>query len=261
MKFKHRLATAAVAALGLAGMAQAGSYTEVLDTTFPLEENVQDILAMIFADNGWGTPSASTFDSLVGSGGVGPLRSVTTGAYTITRVFDSVDASEKLDLKATNFTTADDSNWTDGTVRSTAEARYASWDQSFGWKDNTTGGTSTTMFDVLGWGFDPGQSDYGPYPVLSTDFEWERSGTGPTWSSDPEDNGGDDHMITFLVEGTGVNPQWLVFWEDAPYGAIDFDFNDLVVQIGVLIVPLPPAAMMGLAGLGGLVLLKRRRTK
>ncbi len=262
MKLNQKVAIAVVAAFGLSGITQAGSYTDVLDTTFPAEESVQDILSMVFADNGWGTPAASTFLPLLGSGGVGPLRAVTTGGYTITRVFDDIAGSANISLDGSNFATADDTNWTDGTVRTYAKAHYASWDQTFGWKDNTAGGTSTELFDVLGWGYNPGQTDYGPFPVMSTDFEWERSGDkGPTWSSDPDDNGGEDHMITFFVEGHGIDPTWLVFWEDAPYGAIDFDFNDMVVQVGVLIVPLPPAAMMGIASLGGLAVLRRRRIR
>jgi len=84
-----------------------------------------------------------------------------------------------------------------------------------------------------------------------------------------------DHLVTYKVKGTAQQASvYLMCWEDKFAGRTDRDYNDLVVELQVgeaaareamsqpLLIPLPPGAWTGLAGLlsVGLLLWTRRRT-
>jgi len=96
----------------------------------------------------------------------------------------------------------------------------------------------------------------------------------PDYSSRPSDNGGEDHMITFLISGNSSyygrdysdNPvgQYVIAWEDVPLQGADGDYNDLVLELyGVApglpvdVVPEPATALLLSGGL--LLLLAGKR--
>ena len=81
---------------------------------------------------------------------------------------------------------------------------------------------------------------------------------------------GMDHLVTYQVNGTGQPASvYLLCWEDKFAGKSDRDYNDLVVEVQAaeiaarapftqpLLIPLPPPAWTGLAGLLGLRLSHR----
>ena len=161
----------------------------------------------------------------------------------------------------------DDDVWTNGFGSLSARARYAAMEQEFGYyigEDDGTEGDDdgfVSLFNVNGHGDSVGGSAFFD-SATDTDgtnaWRWGRRGGGFEFSSAAFDNSdGLDHMVTYFFEYNG-RANWLLFWEDLPEGNrdADFDYNDLVVQIAA--VPLPTAALLALAGLGGIASLRRR---
>lgn len=91
------------------------------------------------------------------------------------------------------------------------------------------------------------------------------TGGGKTWYSDSDLNtaaGGGDQMLALRGEGQSVKlpgasggtwstTEYVLAWEDLPYGSSDKDYNDMVVMVeSIEPVPVPAAVLLGVLGLG-----------
>jgi len=136
----------------------------------------------------------------------------------------------------------------------TTISTFSGWSQGLAYGDVNA---PTQLFNVTGKGYSA-VGGTGPIDMPST-YSLVRTGTGGNWSSDATQNAdGADHLITYLLTGTGTKaPTYVLFWEDGSKGHGDFDFNDLAVQVtaagcrDMATVPLPAAAWSGLATLAG----------
>lgn len=183
------------------------------------------------------------------------------GGVTLTRV-DDFGLGGVLNLGAGVPGLTDDQQWSDGVVAASAQARFASDSQSFGYFPGSAGGAYSNLFDVTGSGYGVSGN---AVALIGPSFRWARSGGifGNVQTSSIADNPDQqDHVITFRVTGlnNGAFNTWLLCWEDRNTGQpdADFDYNDLVVEINA--VPTPMAAGLGLVGLGGVVGVRRRRS-
>ena len=150
----------------------------------------------------------------------------------------------------------------DGVVSFVARARFAGYDQYFGYREGLTAGGFTGGGFAVSSGFDSG-----PGGILNigspVDLQWMRannaagtvsphSPTTPTTSPDA------------TRWSPGKSSAWAAAVATCSASDInkggspdDRDFNDLVIELAVII-PLPSAGGMALAGLGVLALRRRR---
>ena len=157
-----------------------------------------------------------------------------------------------------------DQTWRAPFTNAIAEARFAAFEQSFGYFLGSSGGTFQELFDVEGEGYDvTGQA---PLPVIANQLlRWGRNGDNGLFSSRIADNtDNQDHMVTYQIldavpTAGGGDPRirWVVFWEDIRSGEPfeDWDFNDLVVEITAI----PEPASFASFGLLALLGMRRRR--
>ncbi len=86
-------------------------------------------------------------------------------------------------------------------------------------------------------------------------------------------DGGNDHMVSWLVTGGKHAGDVIIAWEDL-HGLGDHDYNDVVLRLsgvhqhqhgggqpGVSPVPVPPAVWLFVSGLIGVVGIARRNRK
>ncbi|WP_428938023.1 PEP-CTERM sorting domain-containing protein [Fontivita pretiosa] len=204
----------------------------------------------------------------------------TNGQITAVRIDDFPDPQpgraplfEPLNIIGENG--SDDQTWFADYRVASAEAKFAVYDQNFGYFAGPAGGSYTMLFDQTGWGYQV-QGDADLTRLAGQILRWGRGGEGRILSSKPSDNAdGRDHMVTYRIEFNQIpsldqppQPQfqlttWLLFWEDKFEGEqlADFDFNDLVVEVKALPIP-EPATISGLL-LGGAAmgLTRSRRRK
>ena len=183
----------------------------------------------------------------------------TNGTVTATRVDDFGVNNSSLALFGGAPGQANDQAWHDGTTLAVARARYARYTQEFGWNrlsdlgggNYALNGGFNSLFTVDANAnnmINPPQSTTGPFH-LSSLFAFARRGNGPgspQYSVETLNGDQRDHMITYQITGLG-RPTWLLFFEDTlgTRGA-DWDYNDLVVELGV--VPAPSATLLGAMG-------------
>jgi hypothetical protein len=276
------LARALIALFVLAGPALAAShqynavgnyaYSKVWDSGEPTHD---EILGLLFS---------STFTQVTGSPDEGP--SYTDGTVTATRIpdlyYDGGSWGPGSNLNVLTGSTSDtDQVWEDGRTISTAKARYAGYDQTFGYYLGSSGGTYQPLFEVVDEDPD-NDDDFGidvdgeGEVVFSGPWRWGRSGkdddlnTNYHSSLDAENPDEVNHMVTYRLDGVAAEDVgvWLTFWEDLNQNRCgcgsDWDYNDLVVQIiatetGTPVIPEPATMLSALLGLGALGGYLRRR--
>lgn len=148
-----------------------------------------------------------------------------------------------------------------GEYFASAKAVFAGLGQKFGFQSGASGGTYSNLIDVTGGGFNvAGEASF----ELAEDSRFARSGDlGLSATSRPADNpDGEDHMVSFRIEGLGTAEQVILLGLEDRTGG-DFDFNDLVVELrsarGPESIPSPAAFTYGFTCLIGLAAVRRRR--
>lgn len=260
---------AAVCSLGVLSTSIArGGYTTINPAT-PPEMRIDQILDHIYS----GTFIASGVD-------------YNNGSITAHRLLDTQDGLGRGALPPATSLTYDsgsgsdpapdataqtvDQLWTADSVTAVAQARYAVYEQQFGFVEGATGNAYHSIFDISGSGFNVTGS--GNFTNFSDQlFRFARTGVNARFTSQISDNSDNiDHMVTYRIDtqsstgqglGTGAVTTYLLFWEDKlPNDNPDYDYNDLVVEIQATNAnSAPEPASIGLLALGGMSVLARRR--
>lgn len=219
-------AFAAVAATG-ASPARAG-LTPVLPTPHAAEQSHHQILSNLYGGG----------FTLTGGG------SFTNGGVTATRVNDLNDVA-----------------WTGGKLTLNPVASFSRSEQSLGLMVGKAGDSGyQSLFSVDQFGFLPGSPTTIDMGGGHWRFSLDNGATQLRSLSTAGENlfaGAGDQLVTYKIDGLGDGKsRYLLFWEDTPVAKGDRDYNDLVVEAtfagrgGPTAVPLPPAALVGLLGLG-----------
>ena len=155
-------------------------------------------------------------------------------------------------------------------VTASASVVYAGNTQTFGWYEAAAGPVTTNpLFTVSGTGYNATGSgsftawnDFGFY--LST----APHGGNNTWYSEVSRNSdGIVHQALFdlalLTGNASYAGSYLSAWEDLPFGTprFDADYNDLVLQLDMNIIPEPSTMILLGLGLAGFTARRFRQSK
>jgi hypothetical protein len=170
---------------------------------------------------------------------------------------------------------ADDEVWPLTQGFATAQARFAGYEQEFGFytdllADGGDGSDMTEIFTIdTTSGFLTGPEQYFSADGASA-IGFYRNGTEGPWYSEVGLNTADtgdqpDHMLAFSAPNGGDTI--LLFWEDIASNNLcgyDFDFNDLAVEIEGLNggggeIPEPSTMLLLLTGLTGIAYWRKRK--
>jgi hypothetical protein len=253
---------------------------------------VQPASAASTAVNPVGGPNSTGNERcFIGTGGVCGAVGAFSGASSIQTILES-------DPNVGTLTRIDDGldqlwNLSSGTGLVLARARYAGFDDVFGYVPGAVGGSFTTLLPAIS----PNNSTFvnAGNPNIGGDITALPSYTftafttanpfrfaiqtpgGTVFTSQDSDNAyGYDHMVTLEASNVGdtvsdgvnsyvVTSRYIVGFEDLP-GSLaagvpgDYDYNDYVFElVNVKPVPVPAAIPLFLSGLAALGLIARRR--
>ncbi|MEM9661941.1 MAG: hypothetical protein AAF937_06490 [Planctomycetota bacterium] len=172
----------------------------------------------------------------------------TNGSFTAVRVADS---GSSMAPNLTSLATGSDSIFARGSYDAVSLGGFSSLSHEFGYMEES-GEFNSLVSSSTGFSM-----DYHP----KADFEWAmKASNGATFSSDSDANEGRDHMVSYAI----YNDQnefiaAVLFFEDFGGEGSDWDYNDFSVML--TLAPTPQAAMLGLAGLGGIGLGAGRRRR
>lgn len=170
------------------------------------------------------------------------------GTLTAMRVADS-GSTGMTNLE--NILSGDDSTFSRGSYRAEVMGGYSSLSHEFGVvREDGSFRSMLATGNQFGRTFHPDE-----------DFEWAMTASnGAMFSSESGDGNGNDHMVTYAVYD--ANNQFVaavLFFEDWAGSGSDYDYNDLTVML--TLAPAPQAALLGLAGIGGIGLAASRRRR
>lgn len=246
------------------------------------ERNQAEIMARFFGNGTFNTTNftsaAPATGDFVGQGTYSHISFLRVQDYAGAQGSSATGLGIPLFTHSSSITGRTDQVWQDGTVMLKADAKFAGYNQRVGYKlgDGSVFGASNPIADVTSVGTTGNMK--GVVTGVSvvngaqftaapgTDFRLTRSGNGSSystneWSSRASENGGVDHMITYLVSDTLYHgpPRFLIFFDDQGSGS-DRDFNDFAMTL--TIAPLPPAGWAGISTLVaamGFGYIRRRR--
>jgi hypothetical protein len=163
-----------------------------------------------------------------------------------------------------------DQIWNPANGYATAQAKYASFSQDFGYipdlnGDNIFDESFLSLFTATGNGINLGGLTVTvPFNSGEVNFIWALKPSGaPLWTSLPGQNSDAlDHMVTWLISDNEARPNnvvgnYVFAWEDLPGGG-DRDFNDIVVEANVAPVPIPAAILLLGSGLAAMIGIRKR---
>jgi len=170
------------------------------------------------------------------------------GTVTVRRVDDGMTSTPAMSMAFGTIGDTTDEVWAGSMFSIKAVAKFSLNTQNLSISD---GVNTTALFGATGYGYDVTGS--ASYNATGKNVHFIRSGDSGTQSSIVADNlDGRDHMITYEVLGLNTNAKvWVMFWEDldrSPSLAKNrthSDYNDLVVEMRAVPVPLPAAVWAG----------------
>ncbi len=173
---------------------------------------------------------------------------------------DAQDGDDPTDMRGGGGGDPTDQTWLADFTLATAEAKFATFAQNFGYFPGGSGGSYVQLFALTGDRYNV-QGEANLSSLAGQLLRWGRGGQNRVLSSRDADNtDGEDHMVTYQILGPGDGGavfRWLLFWEDILRGEqfADFDFQDLVVEITAV----PEPTISATCGLIALFAQRRRR--
>lgn len=220
----------------------------VVNEPWPGEATHAQMLADAFGGTFTSTGTAEGVNYKTSSSNTLTNTGFTNGSFTAVRVADS---GGSMAPNLTSLATGSDSIFARGSYDAMSLGGYSALSHEFGYMDESGD------FRSLLASSDINNNDFHP----KGEFQWAfQASNGETFSSDSDMNEGRDHMVSYAI----YNDQnefiaAVLFFEDWGGDGSDWDYNDFSVML--TLAPTPQAALLGLAGLGGVGLAAGRRRR